>query len=190
MLDQGTQYSPERLADRAAIQDAIYRWCRGVDRLDFEAIRSAFHADAVDHHGAYDGGVDGLVEWIRERHRTIPVSMHFVGNMLIEFTAADEAVVETYCIALQRYPAEARASLVALVGPMSSEEGCASDLLVAARYVDHMTRRDGEWRIQTRKVVFDATTLMEAPREGAQSVLNGRRDSFDTTYRYLAGERS
>ena len=26
-------YSPERLADRAQIQDVMYRWCRAIDRL-------------------------------------------------------------------------------------------------------------------------------------------------------------
>ena len=65
-------YSPERVADRLQIQDLIYRWCRSIDRLDFDAMRSVFHPDATDTHGAYDGGVDGLIEWIRERHRTIP----------------------------------------------------------------------------------------------------------------------
>ena len=101
-----SDYSVERLADRMQIQDCMYRWCRGVDRLDFESIRSAFHDDAIDRHGVYEGGVDGLVEWIRERHRAIPFSMHLVANMLIEFADRDTAIAETYCLAVQRYPSE------------------------------------------------------------------------------------
>jgi hypothetical protein len=78
-------YSPERIADRMQIQDTMYRWCRSVDRLDFDAMRQVFHPEAVDHHGAFDGGVEGLIDWIGNRHRTIPFSMHAVSNMLIEF---------------------------------------------------------------------------------------------------------
>ena len=59
------QYSPARIADRMAIQDAMYRWCRAIDRLDFDGIREAFHSDGTDNHGIFSGGVDGLVEWIR-----------------------------------------------------------------------------------------------------------------------------
>lgn len=54
-------YSPERIADRMQIQDCMYRWCRSVDRLDFDLMKTVFHPDATDAHGAYDGGVDGLM---------------------------------------------------------------------------------------------------------------------------------
>lgn len=67
------QYSPERIADRMAIQDAMYRWCRSVDRLDYEGMRAAFHPDGTDNHGIFSGGVDNLVEWVRERHKEDPV---------------------------------------------------------------------------------------------------------------------
>ena len=79
-----------------AIQDVMYRWCRSVDRLDFELMRSVFHPDAIDNHGAFKGGVEELVAWIRERHRNITFSAHRLGNMLIEFAGPDVALVETY----------------------------------------------------------------------------------------------
>jgi hypothetical protein len=37
-----------RLLDRAQIQDATYRYARGVDRGDVGLIRSAYHPDAYD----------------------------------------------------------------------------------------------------------------------------------------------
>ena len=55
MLDP---FSPERLADRAKIQDLIYRWCRSVDRLDREAMKAVFHEAAFASHGPYIGPVD------------------------------------------------------------------------------------------------------------------------------------
>ena len=40
---------------RAEIRDAMFRYCRGVDRADRALIRSAYHPDAHDKHGKYDG---------------------------------------------------------------------------------------------------------------------------------------
>jgi len=162
MTAKDAPYSPQRLADRAEIQDLLCRWSRAIDRLDFDAIRDIFHPDAVDNHGPYNGGVDGLIEWIRNRHSKIPFSKHLLGNMLIEFADADNAVVETYTITMQRYPAESRSSLEALVGEVRKTSAPATDLFVAARYVDHISRRDSAWRIQTRHVIFDSSVIVDA----------------------------
>ncbi len=155
-------YSIERLADRAAIQDLLCRWSRAIDRLDYDAIRDVFHSDAIDNHGAYNGSIDGLIDWIRNRHSKIPFSMHLLGNILIEFTDTNDAVVETYTIAVQRYPADGRSSLEALVGPVPATSAEATDLYISARYIDHVRRRDGAWRIQTRHVIFDSSTIVDA----------------------------
>lgn len=146
------QYSPERMADRMRIQDLMYRWCRAVDRLDYEGILAVFHADATDSHGSYCGGIEGLIEWIRTRHRTIPFSMHQVSNMLIEFGSSDVAVSEAYLRTIQRYPVEASAALAQLV---STAPSGASDLWTCSRYVDRFERRNGEWRIAKRILVQD-----------------------------------
>lgn len=182
-------YSPERLADRAAIYDVMCRYCRGVDRLDYETLRSAYHEDAIDNHGPFNGTADGFVEWVRNRHKTIPFSQHLIGNVLIEFTGPDEAVVETYNITTQRYPAEARPSLEALLGDVPGDKDRAVDLIVNARYVDHVTRRNGEWRIQTRNVALDSTNMIEVPKAGFVTVdeqIRGRRDSGDILYELRA----
>jgi hypothetical protein len=182
-------YSAERLADRAQIQDVMYRWCRAVDRLDYDAIRTVFHADAIDTHGIYNGGIDGLIDWIKGRHKTIPFSMHSISNMLIEFGGPDSAVAETYCFAVQRYPAEGKASLAALAGGAEGKPGVAMDLMACARYVDRFERRGGEWRIQHRTVVYDSTMMYEvspdAPKMGEGWTV-GRRDKDDHVYRARA----
>lgn len=155
-------YTPQRLADRAEIQDLLMRWSRAIDRLDIEAIRNVFHPDAIDNHGAYNGGIDGLTDWVAQRHARIPFSMHLLGNMMIEFSDDDNAVVETYTITMQRYPLDSRESLVALVGEVPPTSAEATDLVIAARYVDHVSRRNGAWKIATRHVIFDSSMLVDA----------------------------
>ena len=179
-------YSPERIADRMQIQDCVYRWCRAVDRLDYEGMRASFHPDAVDRHGAFDGDIDGLVEWIRARHAAIPFSMHAVSNMLIEFAGPDRALVETYVRTTQRYPAEARQALDQLAGGRAGSGDGAMDLLTCSRYVDRFERREGEWKIALRTLVADWKQFVEVPQgqpKPPASQEMGRRNDDDFIYR-------
>jgi SnoaL-like domain len=158
-------FSPQRIADRMAIQDVMYRWCRSVDRLDFELMRSLFHPDAIDDHGAFKGGVEELVAWIRERHRKITFSAHRLSNMLIEFAGPDLALVETYAEAVQRYPADGKAALAQLSGGQQGTPGATAVLNSYTRYVDRFERRNGEWRIARRTVVQDWKRISDLPPE-------------------------
>lgn len=183
----GTQesYSAERIADRLQIQDAMYRWCRSVDRLDFDGIRSVFHPDGVDKHGPFNGTVEELIEWIRERHKTIPFSMHQISNILIEFAGPDLALVETYIRTTQRYPAEAKASLVQLTGGQAGTSGLGADLFTCSRYIDRFERRNGEWRILRRTLVQDWKQIVDVPANAPKPLegwLVGRRDKQDPVF--------
>ena len=183
------QYTIERIADRMAIQDVIYKWCRAIDRLDDDGMRAAFHADAIDNHAAYVGGVEGLVQWVRERHKPIPFSSHQVSNILIEFANPDLALVETYIRTLQRYPADAKASLAQLSGGQAGKPGVGTDLLTASRYVDRFERRNGEWRIAQRTLIQDWKQFIDVPDNlplPKPGWIVGRRDKEDYIYRARA----
>ncbi|MES2186617.1 MAG: nuclear transport factor 2 family protein [Pseudomonadota bacterium] len=185
MISQKDTYTPERMADRMAIQDTMYRWCRAVDRLDFDEIRAVFHPDGIDRHGPFNGTVDQLIEWIRNRHKTIPFSMHAISNMLIEFASPDVALVETYIRTVQRYPADAKASLAQLSGGADGSPGLGADLFTCSRYVDKFERRDGEWRIAVRTLVQDWKQIVDVPLNAPvpqEGWLVGRRDRQDPLY--------
>ncbi len=183
-MNTHTDYSTDRLADRAQITDALYRYCRAIDRYDCEALRDVYHPDAIDSHGLYIGGLDGLIDWVRERHKSISFSMHIVANILIEFAGADAAVVETYFHCSQHYPAEEGAA-AKVPSQGQSKAGVAMDLTGYGRYVDQFTRRNGVWRIQHRSVVTDWNMLTEttAPQpKMAPGCIWGTRDKADCIY--------
>jgi len=188
-MSKAKDFTAERVIDRLQIQDVLYRWSRAIDRLDYDAIRTVFHPDAIDNHGAYNGGVDGLIAWIQERHKTIPFSMHSISNILIEFSAPDTAIVESYSFVVQRYPAGAGDSLGALTGAIEVKAGAAVDVMAYGRYVDRFERRNGEWRILRRTVVIDSMMLHEVsakdPKLQAQWT-GGRRDKDDCIFRERA----
>lgn len=184
-MSEQDPYSPQRIADRLAIQDVMYRWSRAVDRLDFDLMRSVFHPDAVDQHGAFTGGVEELIAWIRERHRRIPFSAHRLGNILIEFAGADVALVETYVETVQRYPADGKEGLAQLSGGQMGSAGVGAVLNSYARYVDRFERRNGEWRVAHRTLVQDWKRISDLPGEvwtPAPGWPAGSRDRRDPLY--------
>lgn len=136
--NRSTVESPE-----AAIRDVVLRYCRAVDRRDYDAVRACYHPDATDHHGTYRGGVDGFIARL---HRELPKcerTFHVLANLLVDRVTADTARGESYVLAYHR--------LDARVGPGKV------DRVVALRYLDHFERRDGQWRIHERVCVCEWT---------------------------------
>jgi len=149
-----------RLADEHAIRDALQGYCRGVDRRDFDLVRAAYHTDAVDDHGPYNGDVDGLIRWMSRRHEGVAQSMHFLGNCVIEWRSPMLALVETYCVTYQRLKAGG-ASSASDVG--LTVGGSEQQTQVRCRYLDRFERRDGTWKIARRVVAYDSLLLEESP---------------------------
>lgn len=164
------------LFDREAIRDCIYRYCRGIDRADEAALRSTYWEDAHDCHGAYDGPAEGFIRYAVDVFRTGPRNVHQVSNILIEFAGPLVAAVESYFSALQRGP---------------DREGKVRQYLLAGRYCDRFEKRDGEWRVASRTVVYDWVEE-QVPPEGDEETRFGPRRPVgapfpdDTVYSLLA----
>ena len=56
----------QQLLDEAEIRRVHIRYCRGIDRMDWDLVRSCYHPDAIDRHGAYNGDVEGFIDWAAE----------------------------------------------------------------------------------------------------------------------------
>jgi hypothetical protein len=188
-MNQAESYTPERIVDRLIIQDVLFKWCRAIDRLDFDAMKLLFHPEATDDHGAYSGDIEGMAAWIRERHKTISFAVHQLGNMLIEFASADVALVETAIFSIQRYTPEGRESLAQMAGGAAWKDGAGADTMGSARYIDRFERRHGEWRIAKRTVVLGWRRVFEVDA-GVAAMPAGpnaqRRDAGDVIFRARA----
>lgn len=141
---------------KSLIEDAMFRYARGVDRRDWKLMRSAFHDDAHDDHGGYKGSVDGFVDWVSRRHATMDHSMHMLGNCFVEFFGEETALVETYFLARRAMPGSQSDGTVAAAKEPNFFESM-------GRYVDRFELRRGEWRIAHRIVVHEAkfTTVVQ-----------------------------
>src|SRR5437868_9993397 len=91
----------QQLLDREAIRECMYRYCRGIDRCDEAALRSAYWEDATDRHGVYSGSATGFIDQALAKLRNSERSIHIVSNLSITLLS-DCAAVESYFQALQR----------------------------------------------------------------------------------------
>ena len=168
----------QSLLDREAIRDCIYRCCRGIDRVDEAALRSAYWPDAACRHGAHEGSGAEFVDWALAGRRGGTRSIHLIGNILIELHG-EVAAVESYF----RTTLEGR-----------DAQDQPQETLLAGRYVDRFERRDGEWRVAARTVVYDWVRHTRLPAEMTGAALGARQPTGahmpdDPLYRLLAQVR-
>ena len=158
------------LADRQAVVDVVLRYCRGIDRLDLELVRSCYHADATDEHGTFTGTRDEYVDWVAGVLTRFTGTMHVVANQLVEVDG-DVADCETYGIAYHWGE------------PLDDPR---RNFTTGFRYVDRFERRDGTWRIARRVAVREWTHVVPAEQQlvipADRDGRRGRRDRTDAVY--------
>lgn len=159
MTTQEQQDIPQRvlhdLIAKDEINDALARYCRGVDRRDAALVRSAYHEDATDDHGytVVDGGW-GLAELCdRDNPNGFPAewtsSSHVLSNVLVRVDG-ERASSESYYVATMRF----------------AHEGARYNLIASGRYVDEWERREGgPFRISSRIVITDETRTDAVPHQ-------------------------
>ncbi len=157
-----------RLLDEREIRDVLARYCRGVDRMDAGLVRSCYHDAAVDHHGSFHGNIDEYMRWLWRVLSRYTSTMHFLGNILVEFAPAraDLARAETYGIAFHRTDG----------GPL------AGNLIVGFRFIDRFERRPGSWRIAHRVATTEWAYTPDRHWPIPPDMLRGSRDRTDPVY--------
>ena len=164
------------LLDKQSIYEVLVRYCRGADRCDEATIRSAYHEDSTDDHGYWRGSGYEFASFLPARLTDAnSVTTHSITNVLIELdgdTARSEAQVVVNLVRRDTDPV-----LVDVMG---------------ARYLDRLSRRDGEWRIDERTVVLDWHNVQTWTNGNAPVPLDGfvkgARYPADPLYAFV-GER-
>lgn len=160
--------SIDELLAAAAVRDVQIRYCRAVDRMDFELLRSCFHPDAsLDYFQKQN--VDEFVAMAKASLAQYSVTTHFTGNQLVEVTGSS-AWAEHYAVATHRCPAD--------------DQGPLRDLITAVRYIDDVQLRNGAWRIASRALILDWWRVDPVNEAGeGPPVPLAKRDRSDLSYR-------
>jgi hypothetical protein len=144
--------SLETVAAKQAIAEVLYRYCHAVDRIDADIWKTVWHDGAVVHYeGIFEGSASDLMEFIFRAHRASEATSHQVTNAVVE---VDGARAESTCY------------VTAVV------RSGANDVVIRGRYLDRLSARDGEWRIDERRYQNDVMQLIPvgpAPQAAARS---------------------
>ena len=158
----------ETIVDRTQILECLHRYTRGMDRLDRELARSAYHDDAIDDHGGFVANVEDFLDWAFDYHSKQRRHQHYVSNHSVELDG-DKAHAETYYTFVGTDRDEAK--------PIE---------IVGGRYLDRFDRRDGRWAIAARVCVEEWRVLVPSALSSRLSAIVGRgvtRDRDDVSYR-------
>ena len=139
-------------ADLRAIEQVLHRYCAGVDRKDWDLVRSCYEPGAHDDHGNFTGTVEEFVPWLAERHTRVLQSFHAIMSVRLVDEAPGAAVTESLCLVRQALDRGADRE------PFRIFLGC--------RYVDLFRHSEGDgWRIAHRRVTYDWVEEVARGRE-------------------------
>ena len=163
--DDGSDALLREAADKMSLMEVVAKYCRAIDRRDYDLLREVYHPDAIDDHGGFfKGGIDDLIRSCRENLGIYSQTTHAISNGVF-VVDGDMAEGETYVLSTHILQADPSKPVV-----------------IAARYLDRFERREGTWRIIYRTYVSDWSNLDEDhDPQGAK----GRTDREDLSYRAL-----
>jgi SnoaL-like domain len=134
-------YTPQQLSDFQNIREVAERYCRGVDRLDADLMKSAYWPEATDDHGVFVGNAHTFVEHCMVSHLRWRSTSHCIFNHHIELDASGVgAVGEIYNVTY-----------------LFQKDAPVLDTWWG-RYLDRYEKRGDEWRIIERVCVSEGTT--------------------------------
>lgn len=183
-------------ADRDEITTLLGRYCRAIDRLDVELLRSVYHADAIDDHGAMKlNAHEFAAKIIAMLGAMCESTLHSVTHVVIDLHGT-RAASEAYFLATHTIAAN-ESAIEQWFGPAYLEAqrkagtlGLRHEYVCMGRYLDELEQRDGVWRIARRQITNEWAASRPECRvsegvPGAFSVA-GRRDRQDPVYTLLA----
>lgn len=128
----------DRLEDRAAITDQMFRYARATDWLEVEDHRLVFVEDCVfaTPHSGDLHGVGAVVDYMSRVLPQFEATQHLISNIWIQFIGPVTATAVSYVRAWHRFP-----------------DPETPDMILWGEYHDRWTHVGGVWRIQERRVL-------------------------------------
>ncbi|WP_340589002.1 nuclear transport factor 2 family protein [Erythrobacter alti] len=128
----------QAVVDKVQITECTARLARGEDRRDAGLIRSCWWPDATYDYGVQNGSFEEYLAWVVPGADAIKNTQHVLGQSHIELNG-DAAKAETHVISYHRVDMGA-----------GDQDTC-----IGARYLDTFEKRDGEWRVANRVMLYD-----------------------------------
>jgi len=183
----------QAVVDRQEIEQILKLYCRAIDRVDVELLKSIYHPEATDDHGSFSGNAHEFADYITSSMRTgIIDGIHTVTHCTIDVDG-NFATSEAYYWAYQSVPG-GEDNVRAFFGDTYADTQKAAgkidqvqDYYCGGRYIDLFEKRAGVWKILRRKITNEWNDIRPNERltaEGHVALFNlpGRRDRQDPVY--------
>lgn len=145
----------QALLDRDRIRTCLVRLARGEDRRDAALITASYWPDSITDYGVFQGDFAAYLAWVVPGSDAITNTQHVLGQSHIELTG-DRARVETQVISYHR---------------IDYGGGGEHDTCMGGRYLDLFEKRDGEWRIARRTMLYDWSHDWGAATDWSQGLM-------------------
>jgi SnoaL-like domain len=126
------------MLDRDQIKDCIARLARGEDRSGPNILKTCYWPPSSFDYGMYKGSFPEYLAWVVPGADVITNTQHILGQTVIELTGS-KAKTETHVISYHRVMIEA----------------VERDAVIGGRYLDDMEKRDDQWGILERTMLYD-----------------------------------
>lgn len=155
----------EDLIAKQCIAEALYRYCRSLDRMDTSLYSTVFEPGAsLDYGEHFVGNADEFRDWVWKAHEGMQAHSHQITNIVAEVdTDSGRAVSESYVtVCLRTRP---------------DGNGTSMDITDRGRYMDRWVLRDnGSWRISSRKFRSDIQQVADASLAPPVTAVRDRTD--------------
>jgi hypothetical protein len=157
------------LLDRLAIGALAEEWALARDTGDWEALRATAHPGASITTTWFDGSFDAFIEACQASWRKGSRSHHVLGGTVARIHG-ERALAQTRMTIMVR----------------SALDGIVVDAVCHGRFFDRVERRQGNWRIAKRSVIYEKDRI-DPVDPGAKLTLDAALlGRFPEGYRHLA----
>ena len=133
------------LLDKELIRELVQAYCNAADRHDHAKMRSLYHEDAIDDHGAFfHGPAMDFIDKLPDIQSPMKILHHNVTTHNIKLDG-HKAEGEVYVLAFHQ---------------AEGEQGL-FDVLIGGRYLDKYEKRDGLWKFSHRAVLADWVNIQD-----------------------------
>ena len=163
----------EDLLAKQEITEVLYRYCRGLDRMDRAMADTVWHEGGTGDYGEiFNGTGQGFLDWVWPVHAAMRRHSHQITNILIEVDG-DRAISEAYVTVALR--TEARS-------------GRLVDIVGRGRYLDRWSKREGRWAIDHRRYVDDFSNVHDVAetQRTDDTITDAARDRTDPSYEFFS----
>jgi len=159
----------QALLERLEIEELVQSWALYRDTVDWDKLRETVHPDGSMTATWFHGSFEAFIAAMQDAWRKGSSSQHFQGGTVVE-------VLGTKAIAQTRMAILVRGKL----------EDVPVDVNCLGVFYDRVEKRNGQWRIAKRNVIYDKDTLTPVHPGETVQLSSERLLRFPEGYRHLA----